>query len=178
MTSALTGKIALITAFPTEGFRHVLEVNALGIFLGLKRVIPVMAKAGCGSIINSSSVAGMIGSPGLSAYVASKHAVLGLKRAAAVAWGGKGLRANCINLGPNESRHRKRCKLWGSRGRPQGICRNDPDATLWHCQRGRRSRGLPCQRCAGFAGGGAYPVVGGLTAACTLIGHQDKRLIG
>jgi NAD(P)-dependent dehydrogenase (short-subunit alcohol dehydrogenase family) len=41
----LTGKIALITAFPTEGFRHVLEVNALGIFLGLKLVIPVMAKA-------------------------------------------------------------------------------------------------------------------------------------
>jgi NAD(P)-dependent dehydrogenase (short-subunit alcohol dehydrogenase family) len=45
MTSALSGKIALITALPTEGFRHVLEVNALGIFLGLKLVIPVMAKA-------------------------------------------------------------------------------------------------------------------------------------
>ena len=61
-----------------------MEVNVTGIFLGMKLVIPVMAKAGRDSIINSSSVAGLTGSPGLCGYVASKHAVLGLTRAAAV----------------------------------------------------------------------------------------------
>ena len=61
-----------------------MEVNVTGIFLGMKLVIPVMAKAGRDSIINSASVAGLTGSPGLCAYVASKHAVLGLTRAAAV----------------------------------------------------------------------------------------------
>ena len=75
-----------------------------GIFLGLKLVIPVMAKAGRDSIINSSSVAGLTGSPGLCAYVANKHAFLGLTRAAAVEWGAKAIRVNCINPGPIESR--------------------------------------------------------------------------
>lgn len=102
--AGIEGTVAPIPDFPLEVFRHVLEVNVVGIFLGLKLVIPHMAKAGRGTIINSSSIAGLIGSPGLSAYVASKHAVLGLTRTAAIEWGGKGIRVNCINPGPIESR--------------------------------------------------------------------------
>lgn len=82
--AGIEGPFAPIPSFPTDAFRKVMEVNVTGIFLGLKLVIPVMAKAGRGSIINSSSVAGLTGSSGLCAYVASKHAVLGLTRAAAV----------------------------------------------------------------------------------------------
>ncbi len=102
--AGIEGLVAPIPDYPLEAFRHVMDVNVTGIFLGLKLVIPVMAKAGQGSIINSSSVAGLVGSPGLSAYVASKHAVLGLTRTAAIEWGAKGIRVNCINPGPIESR--------------------------------------------------------------------------
>ena len=102
--AGIEGPSAPIPDFPTDAFRKVMEVNVVGIFLGLKLVIPLMVKAGSGSIINSSSVAGMTGSPGLCAYVASKHAVLGLTRAAAVECGGKGVRVNCINPGPIDSR--------------------------------------------------------------------------
>ncbi|MDO9525502.1 MAG: SDR family NAD(P)-dependent oxidoreductase [Gemmobacter sp.] len=102
--AGIEGPVAPIPDFPTEAFRKVMNVNVTGIFIGLKLVIPVMAKAGRGSIINSSSVAGLKGSPGLSAYVASKHAVLGLTRAAAAEWGAQGIRVNCINPGPIESR--------------------------------------------------------------------------
>lgn len=65
--AGIEGPVAPIPDFPTDEFRRVMEVNVTGIFLGLKLVIPVMAGAGGGSIINSSSVAGLIGSPGLSA---------------------------------------------------------------------------------------------------------------
>ena len=89
--AGIEGPVAPIPDFPTDGFRRVMDVNVTGMFIGLKLVIPVMAKAGRGSIINSSSVAGLTGSAGLCAYVTSKHAVLGLTRAAAVEWGAKGL---------------------------------------------------------------------------------------
>jgi NAD(P)-dependent dehydrogenase (short-subunit alcohol dehydrogenase family) len=56
--AGIEGPVAPIPDFPTDGFRRVLEVNVTGIFLGLKLVIPVMARAGKGRIINSSSVAG------------------------------------------------------------------------------------------------------------------------
>ncbi len=102
--AGIEGVGAPIPDYPLDAFRKVIDVNVIGVFLGLKLVIPIMAKAGKGSIINSSSVAGLVGSPGLCAYVASKHAVLGLTRTAAVEWGAKGVRVNCINPGPIESR--------------------------------------------------------------------------
>jgi len=63
-----------------------------------------MAAGGGGAIINSSSVAGLTGTPGISAYNASKHAVIGLTRSAAAEWASKGIRINSINPGPIASR--------------------------------------------------------------------------
>ena len=102
--AGVEGEFAMIPDYPTEIFRKVLSVNVVGVFLGLKLVIPHMVKAGSGSIINSSSVAGLTGSPGLCAYTASKHAVLGLTRTAALECGEKGIRVNCVNPGPIEGR--------------------------------------------------------------------------
>jgi NAD(P)-dependent dehydrogenase (short-subunit alcohol dehydrogenase family) len=79
-------------------------VNVVGVFLGLKHVIPIMARGGGGAIINTSSVAGLTGTPGICAYNASKHAVIGLTRSAAAEWAGRGIRINAINPGPIASR--------------------------------------------------------------------------
>jgi NAD(P)-dependent dehydrogenase (short-subunit alcohol dehydrogenase family) len=85
-------------------FRRVLDVNVVGVFLGLKHVIPVMAAGGGGAVINTSSVAGLTGTAGICANNASKHAVVGLTRSAAAEWGGRGIRVNSVNPGPIASR--------------------------------------------------------------------------
>lgn len=90
--------------YPLEDFQRVLAVNVTGVFLGMKHVIPAMLASGGGSIINTSSTAGLRGSGGLCAYVASKHAVIGLTRSAADEWAEHGIRINCVNPGPIEGR--------------------------------------------------------------------------
>jgi 3alpha(or 20beta)-hydroxysteroid dehydrogenase len=74
------------------------------VFLGLKHVLPTLIGQGQGSVINSSSGAGLGGAPNLSPYVASKHAVQGITRVAALEVADKGIRVNSINPGPIRSR--------------------------------------------------------------------------
>lgn len=76
--------------------RRILNVNVMGVFLGLKAQIPVMEKQGQGVILNVSSVAGVSGAPLLGAYAASKHAVIGLTKTAAAETARKGLRINAL----------------------------------------------------------------------------------
>ena len=84
----------------TEGqWDRVLDVNAKGVFLGTKRAVPEMRKAGGGSIINISSIYGLVGSSGASAYHASKGAVRIFTKAVAVQYGREGIRANSVHPG-------------------------------------------------------------------------------
>jgi 3alpha(or 20beta)-hydroxysteroid dehydrogenase len=80
-------------------FEAIFAVNVTGVFLGMKHVIPAMLEAGGGSIINTSSIAGLRPGPGQIAYSASKAAVVGMTRTAALEWGEKKIRVNCINPG-------------------------------------------------------------------------------
>jgi NAD(P)-dependent dehydrogenase (short-subunit alcohol dehydrogenase family) len=102
--AGVEGVVAPLGDYPLAAFRAVIDTNLIGVFLGLKHVMPVMAANGGGSIINTSSVAGLIGSPGLSAYVASKHAVIGLTRTAALEGAPAKIRVNSVNPGPITSR--------------------------------------------------------------------------
>ena len=90
---------APIADMTLASFRRVLEVNAVGVWLGMKAVIDPMTKAGGGSIINISSIEGMTGAAGLSAYSASKFAVRGMTKAAAQELGKLGIRVNSVHPG-------------------------------------------------------------------------------
>ena len=82
-----------------EEYRRVIEVNQIGVYLGMREVAPVMIERGGGSIINISSVGGMRGGGGSFAYTASKWAVRGMTRSAAVRLGRHGIRVNSIHPG-------------------------------------------------------------------------------
>lgn len=77
-------------------FERVLRVNVVGVWLGMKYQIPAMRARGSGSIVSVASLAALVSPPDLSAYVASKHAVLGLTKSAAVENAAFGLRANAV----------------------------------------------------------------------------------
>jgi NAD(P)-dependent dehydrogenase (short-subunit alcohol dehydrogenase family) len=97
------GRVAAITEYPLEEFERTLAVNVRGVFLGLQHVLPAMRARGGGSILNTASQAGLRGVANLSAYCASKHAVVGLSRAVALEeapW----VRVNALAPGPTSTR--------------------------------------------------------------------------
>ena len=82
-----------------EDYMRVVETNQVSCFLGMKAVAPAMQTAGSGSIVNISSIAGMTGTPGLVAYTASKFAMRGMTKVAALEFGPMGIRVNSIHPG-------------------------------------------------------------------------------
>jgi len=102
--AGIEGAVGRITDYPVEVFDKVMAVNVRGVFLGLKYVIPVMAKGGGGSIVITSSLGGLRGVPKLGAYIASKHAVVGLMKSAALECASLNIRVNTINPSPIATR--------------------------------------------------------------------------
>ena len=90
---------APIAEMTPDSFRRVLEVNAVGCWLGMKAVTEPMKRAGGGSIVNISSIEGFTGAAGLSAYSASKFAVRGMTKAAAQELAAFGIRVNSVHPG-------------------------------------------------------------------------------
>ena len=86
-----------------ELWDKVVDVNLKGPYLVSKRIIPEMLKNGSGSIINTASINGLIPKGGGSAYVASKHGIVGLTKMMAVDYGRQGIKVNAICPGPVES---------------------------------------------------------------------------
>ena len=82
-----------------DEYRRIIEVNQIGVYLGMREVAPVLIERGGGSIVNISSTAGLQGAPGSFAYSASKWAVRGMTKSAAVRLGPHGVRVNSIHPG-------------------------------------------------------------------------------
>ena len=91
---------ATLTETDAELFERHFRVNQLGCFLGMKAVVPVMERSGGGSIVNISSVAGLRGSPGALAYSATKWALRGMTKAAAIDLAPRRIRVNSVHPGP------------------------------------------------------------------------------
>jgi NAD(P)-dependent dehydrogenase (short-subunit alcohol dehydrogenase family) len=102
--AGVEGVVTPLTEYPEDIFDQVMAVNVRGAWLGIKYVMPEMERRGGGSIIITSSIVGVQGSPNQIAYSISKHAVIGLMRGAALAGGAKGIRVNTVNPGPIETR--------------------------------------------------------------------------
>ena len=127
-----------------ENYRAVMDINVLGVLLAMKHEVSAMLKNGGGAIVNNSSVGGLIGFPGVGVYVASKHAVIGLTKTAALEYATEGIRVNAISPGGIETpmfdrftggigtdAHHQVTAMHpiGRTGRPEEIA----EAVLWLC---------------------------------------------
>ncbi len=102
--AGVEGDVASIEDYDPKRFAHVMEVNVQGPFLGLKAAVPAMRKRGGGSVVITSSIAGVSGTPNLSAYGTSKHAVIGLMRSAAKEYAAENIRVNTVHPAQTETR--------------------------------------------------------------------------
>ena len=102
--AGIEGSLSSIPDYPVDVFDRVMAVNVRGVWLGIKYVVPVMQQRGGGSIVITSSTAGIGGTADMSAYTTSKHAVIGLMRTAAIEGAPSGIRVNTVNPAPIETR--------------------------------------------------------------------------
>jgi NAD(P)-dependent dehydrogenase (short-subunit alcohol dehydrogenase family) len=103
--AGIEGATATIETYPIETFDEVIAINVRGVFLGLKYAIPALRQRGGGSIVITSSIGGIRGrGQGNSAYIASKHAEIGLMRTATMECAPHNIRVNAVLPGPIETR--------------------------------------------------------------------------
>ena len=97
--AGIGGPQAPVGEYPLDGWRKVLGINLDGVFYGMRYEIPAMLERGGGSIVNMASILGTVGFATSSAYVAAKHAVVGLTKNAAIEYSAQGIRVNSVGPG-------------------------------------------------------------------------------
>ena len=97
--AGIGGPAGPIEEIPVDGYLNLIDVNLNSVFYGMKYEIPAMLKAGGGSIVNTSSILGLVGTPMSIPYVTAKHGVSGMTKATALAYAAQGIRVNSIHPG-------------------------------------------------------------------------------
>lgn len=166
--AGIEGWIGPTVNYPEDVFDRVLAVNVKGVWLGMKYVVPVMREHGGGAIVNCASIAGLEATPRMMAYGASKHAVVGMTKSAALEFARDGIRTNAVCPSPIETRMMRSIE--------RGINPDDMAAA-----KERFVKSIPLRRYgqpsevaslaaylasddASFLNGGIYPVDGGSVA--------------
>jgi NAD(P)-dependent dehydrogenase (short-subunit alcohol dehydrogenase family) len=97
--AGIGGEANLVGDYSPEGWRKVIGINLDGVFYSMRYEVPAMLASGGGSIVNISSILGLVGFGTASAYTSAKHGVVGLTQTAAIEYGQQGIRVNAINPG-------------------------------------------------------------------------------
>jgi Dehydrogenases with different specificities (related to short-chain alcohol dehydrogenases) len=97
--AGISGPLGLLADIDIQAYRQLMDVNLHSVFYGMHYEIPAMLKAGGGAIVNMSSILGVVGDANAVPYVAAKHGVAGLTKAAAVGYADKGIRINSVHPG-------------------------------------------------------------------------------
>lgn len=121
LNAGTEGAVAQLGDATLEDFERVMAVNVRGVFIGLTLLMPLMKQQKSGSIIIMSSTAGVRGSIGLAPYSASKHAVVGLMRTAALEGAAHNVRVNTVHPGPVETRMMRAIERGANAAAPEQV---------------------------------------------------------
>ena len=166
--AGIEGVVAPIVDSPIDIFDRVIDVNIKGVWLGLKYVIPAMLENGGGNIVITSSVAGIKGTPNISPYVTSKHAVIGMMRSVAQEYATQGIRINTVNPAPIETRMMRSLETGFAPGQ-EAAAKEQMNKMMPMARYGEPAEvaslmAFLCSDDASYCTGGVYSVDGGASA--------------